>query len=128
MAEGGEGVDLGPVADPGLAGDHDMRMQGDAVAEDDTLADEAERPDRNVRAESCLRRDDRSRMNGLRHRTYSATSIAEMVASAARAPSTIASPRYHHMFRRLLSFVMCRRTWSPGITGFLNLHSSIVMK
>src|SRR5215207_1525 len=68
MAERGEGVDLGPVADRGLAGDHDMRMQGDAVAKDDALAHEAEGPDRHVRAEGRLRRDNRGRMNGLRHR------------------------------------------------------------
>ena len=56
--------------------------------------------------------DDRTRMDAgiVGARVHLATSIAETSASQTSAPSTIASPRNHHMFRRLAVRVIWKRT------------------
>ena len=69
--------------------------------------------------------DDSARVDA---QTHSRTSIADTSASQTSAPSTFASPRNHHMLRRLAMRVMQNRIWSPGTTGFLNFALSMVIR
>ena len=63
VTDGGEGKHLAGVADRRPAGDRDMRMQHDAVAELHLRSDNAERPDLDIGAEVSVRVDHGGRMN-----------------------------------------------------------------
>src|SRR4029453_10107792 len=97
------------------------------VAEHDMRANHAERADGDARADLGTAFDDRRCMDRGRDR-HSTTSMALPSASATMTPLTFASPRYHHMVRRWLSFFMWYSTMSPGCTGFRDFVLSMVMK
>ena len=82
-----------------------MADELDPVAELDVRPHHALGADAHVVADPRVRIDDRGRMDRTVE-AHSVTSMALTSASAASAPSTIASPRNHHMFRRFRSFVM----------------------
>ena len=71
--------------------------------------------------------DDR-RSDGCTVSHHSITSMALTSASQTTLPSTLASPLYHHMLRRLFSLRMWYSTRSPGTTGLRNFALSMVMK
>ena len=125
MSDRGEGEDPRARADHGVAGDTHMRDEAHAVANRRLRPDMAEWPDVNVHAKPSAVLDDGARMDVRRH---SRTSIADTSASQTSAPSTLASPRNHHMLRRLAVRVMWNRTWSPGTTGLRNFALSMVIR
>src|SRR5260370_5771585 len=90
-----------------IAGQADGRDQPHAVAERRPRSDMAEWPHRDVRPEPRAVLDDRGRMDASAH---SRTSIADTSASQTSSPSTLASPRNHHMLRRLAVRVMWNLT------------------
>src|SRR5215210_3429771 len=89
--------------------------------------DRAERADLDAPAEPRALLDEGRRVNEGFH-VQSVTSMAPTSAWATSAPSTFASPRYHHILRRLLSLRMWYSTRSPGTTGLRNFALSMVMK
>ena len=89
--------------DRGVAGEAHMRDKPDAVAERGLRPDMAKRPDLDPRPEPGAVFDDGARMDRALH---SRTSIADTSASQTSEPSTFASPRNHHMLRRLAIRVM----------------------
>ncbi len=125
MSDRGEREDPRARADRSLAGETDMRDEAHPVAQRDLGPDMAKGPDVDIGAEPSPVFDDGARMDVQRH---SRTSIADTSASHTSAPSTLASPRNHHMLRRLAVRVMWSRTWSPGTTGLRNFALSIVIR
>ena len=125
VADGGEGKNARARADRRVAGEADVRDEPDPVAERHLRPDMAERSDLDAGAERRAILDDGARVDRGAH---SRTSIAETSASQTRAPSTLASPRNHHMFRFLAIRVMWNLTWSPGTTGLRNFALSIVIR
>ena len=120
-----EREDAGARADRRLARETDMRHQPHAVAQRGLRSDVTERPDRDIRPEPRAIFDD---CRGMDASAHSRTSIADTSASQTSAPSTFASPRNHHMLRRLAVRVMKNFTWSPGTTGLRNFALSIVIR
>ena len=80
-----------------------MRDKPDAVAKRRPRPDMAKRPDLDSRPEPSAVFDNGARMDRALH---SRTSIADTSASQTSEPSTFASPRNHHMLRRLAMRVM----------------------
>ena len=80
-----------------------MGDEPDVVAERRLAANMAKRPNLDTRPEPSAIFDDGARMDRARH---SRTSIADTSASQTSTPSTFASPRNHHMLRRLATRVM----------------------
>ena len=107
MPDRGEGENDGARADRRVAGQAHVGDQSRAVAERRLRPDMAERPNLHVRPEPRAVLDDGGRMDRYAH---SRTSMADTSASQTSTPSTFASPRYHHMLRRLATRVMWNRT------------------
>ena len=103
MPDRGEGKDRRARADRGVAGQSHMGDEPYAVAKLRLRSNMAKRPDLDARPEPGAVFDDSARMDRVFH---SRTSIAETSASQTSTPSTFASPRNHHMFRRLATRVM----------------------
>ena len=125
VADGGEGKDARAGADRRVAHEADVRDEPDALAERHLRPDMAKGSDLDAGAERRAVLDDRARVDRGAH---SRTSIAETSASHTSAPSTLASPRNHHMFRFLAIRVIWNLTWSPGTTGLRNFALSMVIR
>jgi hypothetical protein len=103
MADRGERKNDCARADRRIARDCDVGNEPDAVAKLDLRSNVAKRPDLHVRPKTRAVLDDGGRMDRSLH---SRTSIADTSASHTSSPSTFASPRNHHMLRRLATRVM----------------------
>ena len=90
-------------ADHGVARQAHMGDEPNAVAEPGLWSNMAKRPNLDPRPEPRAVFDKGARMDRFFH---SRTSIADTSASQTSAPSTFASPRNHHMLRRLAMRVM----------------------
>ena len=103
LPDRGERINDRVRADGGVASKAHMRDKSHAIAKRCLLPDMAKRPDLNSRPEPSAVFDNGARMDRALH---SRTSIADTSASQTSEPSTFASPRNHHMLRRLAMRVM----------------------
>src|SRR5262245_44901390 len=126
-SEGCERRDRRARADRGMAGEIDMGEQAAAFADHHVRADDAIGADVHVGRDLGTAIDHGSRMNA-RHHAYSSAIMAPSSASATNWPPTLASPRNHHIMRRLDILLIGYSTTSPGMTGRRNLALSMVRK
>src|SRR5262245_5703730 len=92
--------DLRARADAGMARQVHMGLQVAAILDHHVRADDAIRADVHVVRDFSAAIDHGSRMDA-RHHAYSSAIIAPSSASATNWPPTLASPRNHHIMRRL---------------------------
>ena len=104
MPDGGEREDPRASADRRLSCHRNVADEFATLAELDLGADHAERTDFRARADFRAVFDNGGLVNEGFHQSI--TSMALTSASQTSTPSTLASPLYHHMLRRLFSFFM----------------------
>src|SRR6185437_11337844 len=112
--------------DRGVTGDTDMPNEATAIAKCDIRADGAIGTNRAIASDDGPICDPGRRIDLAR--AHISEIMAPTSASATTRPPTLASPLYHHMFRRWALSVMWYSIVSPGTTGRRNFALSIVMK
>ena len=134
VADGSEGEDAGASADLGPPGDHGVREQLHPVFEDGFRSDAAIGADDDAGADPRAVLDhrcgvDRRRRSvAVRRHSSRSLTMAEIVASAASAPSTVALHANFHTLRWFASLSTRISMVSPGTTGWRKRARSMLMK
>src|SRR6185437_3429901 len=121
-----EGLNDRAWPDCGVTGDTDMPDEAAAIAKRDIRADAAIGTNRAIAPDDGPICDPGRRIDLAR--AHMSEIMAPTSASATTRPPTLASPLYHHMFRRWALSVVWYSIVSPGTTGRRNFALSIVMK